>query len=188
MATTADFRNGLCIKLHGQHYVIRSFQHVKPGKGGAFVRTKLKGIPNGRVIEHTFTAGVKITTTRIERKSFQYLYKSGQGYHFMEEANYEIVVLDAGFVGKVNLLKAGQHVDLLINQEGGQLLSCELPPSVLLKVVETDKGVRGNTTQKAMKPATLESGAVVQVPLFIQTGDLLKIETEHGTYLSRDSS
>ena len=185
MATTADFRNGCCLELHGKCYILRSFQHVKPGKGAAFVRTKLKGMPSGKVVEHTFAAGVSVTTARIERKSSQYLYCDEKGVHFMECETYEPIVIPKRLVSRIELLKAGEVVDLLVHQERNKVLSCELRPSVLLKVIAADGGTKGNTAKKAMKPATLEGGAVVQVPLFIQVGDLVKINTERAVYLAR---
>ncbi|XWN35013.1 MAG: elongation factor P [Roseivirga sp.] len=187
MATTSDFRNGLCLQFNNDLYTIVEFQHVKPGKGGAFVRTKLKSLTTGKVIDNTFNAGVKVETARVERRPHQFLYKDNTDYHFMDTASFEQLTLAEAFIGAPQLLKEGQEVDILFHQEKetAKPLSCELPPFVALQVVYTEPGFKGDTATKALKPATLETGVQIQVPLFINNEDLLKIDTRTGAYTER---
>ena len=185
MATTSDFRNGLCIQLNNHLYTIVEFQHVKPGKGSAFVRTKLKSLTTGKVIENTFSAGVKVETARIERSTHQFLYKDATGYHFMSNVSFEQLTLEETLINAPQLLKEGQEVDILFHQETARPLSCELPPFVELKVTYTEPGFKGDTATKALKPATLETDIQIQVPLFINKDDLLKIDTRTSTYAER---
>ncbi|MEM7055495.1 MAG: elongation factor P [Bacteroidota bacterium] len=185
MATTSDFRNGLCIEFNNDLYTIVEFQHVKPGKGGAFVRTKLKSLTTGKVIDNTFNAGVKITTARIERRPYQFLYKDATSYHLMDNTTFEQVILEEDVIGTPQLLKEGQELEVLFHQETGKVLSCELPPFVELKVTYTEPGLKGDTATRALKPATLETGLQVQVPLFIDNNELLKIDTRTSTYVER---
>lgn len=185
MATTSDFRNGLCIEFNNDLYTIVDFQHVKPGKGGAFVRTKLKSLTTGKVIDNTFNAGIKITTARIERRPYQFLYKDATGYHLMDNTTFEQVTLEEDAVGEPQLLKEGQELEVLFHQETGKVLSCELPPFVELRVTYTEPGLKGDTATRALKPATLETGLQVQVPLFIDNDELLKIDTRTSTYVER---
>ena len=188
MATTADFRNGLCIELNNNLYTIVSFQHVKPGKGGAFVRTKLKNLTNGKVIENTFNAGVKITTARVERKQHQFLYKEGNEFHFMDSETFEQVTLSSESIDSPQFLKENQVVDITFHNETGTVLSCELPPFVNLKVAYTEPGVRGNTVNKTLKNAKLETEAEIQVPIFINVDDTIKVDTRSSTYVERINS
>mmetsp|Transcript_10489 Transcript_10489/g.24299 ORF Transcript_10489/g.24299 Transcript_10489/m.24299 type:complete len:189 (-) Transcript_10489:3189-3755(-) len=185
MATTSDFRNGLCIQLHNELYTVVEFQHVKPGKGGAFVRTKLKGITTGKVIDKTFNAGVKVDIARIERRPHQFLYQDASGYHFMDNASFEQLTLAASLINAPQLLKENQAVDILFHQETATPLSCELPPFVALKVTYTEPGFKGDTATKTLKPAVLETGIQIKVPLFIDNGDILKIDTRTSTYAER---
>ena len=185
MATTSDFRNGLCIHFNNDIYSIVEFQHVKPGKGGAFVRTKLKSLTSGKVIDNTFNAGVKVDTARVERRSHQFLYKDATGYHFMDNASFEQIVLEEVLINAPQLLKDGQEVEILFHQETAKPLSCELPPFVVLQVTYTEPGVKGDTATKALKPATLETGLQIQVPLFINNEELIKIDTRTGAYTER---
>lgn len=185
MPTTADFRNGLCLEIEGQLYTIVSFQHVKPGKGGAFVRTKLKSLTHGRVTEKTFNAGVKVKTARVERRNFQFLYDEGETYYFMDESTFETMPISKDLFTGAKWLKAGQQVEVLLHQEQGTILGAELPPSVHLEVTHTEQGVEGNTATKALKPAVVESGAELHVPLFIHTGDIIKVDTREGKYVDR---
>lgn len=186
MPTTADFRNGLCLVHQKQLYSIVSFQHVKPGKGGAFVRTKLKHLRTGKVLDHTFTAGVKITTARIERPTYQFLYQEGKDiYHFMHSETFEQIALPAVQITGNQWLQEGQQVTMLQHTETGRFLSCELPATVQLPITYTEPGFKGDTATKTMKPATLATGAQLQVPLFCNIGDLLEIDTRTGQYMKR---
>ena len=173
MATTADFRNGLCIEFNNDLYTIVEFQHVKPGKGGAFVRTKLKNLKTGRVVENTFNAGVKITTARIERRPHQFLYRDDTGYHFMDSNTFEQIQLQEDMVPDADLIKNGQEVEILYHAETETVLSCELPPFVELQVTYTEPGVKGDTATNATKPATLETSAIINVPLFINENEVI---------------
>lgn len=185
MATTSDFKNGLCIELNHDLYTLVEFQHVKPGKGGAFVRTKLRRMATGKIIDKTFTAGVKVNVVRIERRPHQFLYREAEAYHFMDNVSFEQRTLAATLISAPSLLKSGQDVEILVHQETDRSLSCELPPFVLLSVTYTEPGLRGDTVTKTFKPAILETGIQVQVPLFISQGDTLKIDTRTSTYLER---
>lgn len=185
MATTADFRNGLCIEYNNDLYTIVEFQHVKPGKGGAFVRTKLKSITTGKVLENTFTAGVKITTARIERRPHQFIYSDDLGFHFMDSNTFEQISLEEKLVPQHPFLKEGQEVEILYHDETETPLSVELPPFVELKIVYTEPGIKGDTATNATKPAKLETGAEIQVPLFIDQDEIIKVDTRTGSYSER---
>ncbi|NVO08663.1 MAG: elongation factor P [Bacteroidales bacterium] len=186
MATTADFKNGMCLEFNGKLYTIVQFQHVKPGKGGAFVRTKLKNLETGKVIENTFNAGVKINQVRIERRPYQFLYKDDLGYHFMHQETFEQFSLQHDLVDNSDLYKEGQYVEMMIHAEEERILSCELPPFVEMTVTYTEPGLRGDTASStALKPATVETGAIIQVPLFINIGDKIKIDTRTRDYSER---
>jgi elongation factor P len=185
MATTSDFKNGLNIEFNNDLYTIVEFQHVKPGKGGAFVRTKLKNLRSGKVIDNTFTAGVKITTARIEKKTYQFLYKDAGGYHFMDNTTFEQLDLEEGIIENPLLMKEGQEIDVLFHQETGSVVGTELPPFVELEVTYTEPGLKGDTATRALKPATLETGLQIQVPLFIDTGEKIKVDTRTVTYVER---
>ncbi len=185
MATTSDFRNGLNIEFNNDLYTIVEFQHVKPGKGGAFVRTKLKNLKTGKVIDNTFTAGVKITTARIEKKTYQFLYKDAGGYHLMDNTTFEQLDLEEGTIENSLLMKEGQEIDVLFHQETGNLVGTELPPFVELQVTYTEPGLKGDTATRALKPATLETGLQIQVPLFIDNGEKIKIDTRTVSYVER---
>jgi elongation factor P len=186
MATTADFRNGLCIDFNGKLYTIVQFQHVKPGKGGAFVRTKLRNLETGKVVENTFNAGVKINTVRIERRPYQFLYKDDLGFHFMHQETYEQISLAKEIIENSDLMKEGQYVEMMVHAEKETVLTCELPPFVELKVTYTEPGLRGDTASStALKPATIETGATINVPLFINIGEVIKIDTRTREYSER---
>ncbi len=185
MATTADFRNGLCLDWNNDLYTIVDFQHVKPGKGGAFVRTKLKNIKTGRVLDNTFTAGEKIFTARIEKRPFQFLYKDEMGYNFMDNDTFEQISLGDSMVPLANLMKEGSMVDLLIHAETETPLSVEMPAYVELKITYTEPGIKGDTATNASKPATVETGATIKVPLFIDNDELIKVNTSTYEYDSR---
>lgn len=185
MASTADFRNGLTLQIDGELWSITYFQHVKPGKGGAFVRTKLKNVLSGAVVEKTFRAGEKVTTVRLERRPVNYSYSDGQLYHFMDAETFEMIPLAAEVIGgdQLRYLKENMECEGLVHDD--KVISVDLPQFVELAVTETDPGVRGDTAQGGTKPATLETGAVVQVPLFIEIGDVLKIDRTEDKYLTR---
>ncbi|WP_010253761.1 elongation factor P [Myroides injenensis] len=185
MATTADIRNGLCIKYNNDIYKITEFLHVKPGKGPAFVRTKMKSLTNGKVLENTFSAGHKIDTIRVETQKFQYLYPEGDMFHFMNVENYEQITLLRDILDAPDLLKEGETVMVQINTETDLAISVDMPASVILEVTYTEPGVKGNTATNATKPATVETGASVNVPLFINEGDKIKIDTTTGAYIER---
>ena len=186
MATTADIKNGLCIEYNDQLFSIVSFQHVKPGKGAAFVRTKLKNLKTGKVIENTFNAGVKINTVRIERRPYQYLYKDDMGYNFMHTETFEQVVIAEELIENSGLLKEGNVVEINFHADTETPLTLDLPPFVGLEVTYTEPGDKGNTaTSTALKPATLETGATVMVPIFINTGDIIKVDTRDNSYSER---
>jgi elongation factor P len=185
MANTSDIRNGLCIKFNNDIYSIVEFQHVKPGKGAAFVRTKIKSMTTGRVLDNTFPAGHKIDVVRIERRKFQYLYNDDMGYHFMDTDTYEQIFLKEEMLENPQFLKESAQVDVLYNTEDNTPLTVEMPQYVELEVTYTEPGVKGDTATNTLKPATVETGAEVRVPLFINTGDLVKIETATGSYMER---
>ena len=184
MATTADFRNGMVIALDGTLYMIIEFQHVKPGKGGAFVRTKLKGVVSGKVIDKTFRAGERVEEARVERHTMQYLYSSGDMYYVMDPSTYEQIPISKIIIGDgLKYLKEGLEISVLMYEESP--IAVELPYFVELKVETTDPGVRGDTATGGTKPATLETGAIIQVPLFIDVGDTLKVDTRKNEYIER---
>lgn len=185
MATTADFKNGLCIEYNNGLYVIVEFQHVKPGKGPAFVRTKLKNINTGKVIDNTFNSGVKVQTARVENRDHQFLYKDDLGYHFMDNNTYEQISLDEKLINAPSLLKDGQEVSILFHAENETPLTCELPAYVTLVITYTEPGIKGDTATNAMKPATVETGAEIRVPLFINNGDKIKVDTRTMSYGER---
>ncbi|MDK2882368.1 MAG: elongation factor [Bacillota bacterium] len=184
MISTNDFRTGLTIELEGEVYSVVDFQHVKPGKGSAFVRSKLKNIRTGALIERTFRAGEKVETAHIERRQMQYLYSAGSSYTFMDTENFEQLTLNEDQLGE-NLKFLKENMLITVLQHEGSILGIELPNFVDLKVVETTPGIRGDTVSGATKPAKLETGAVVQVPLFVEEGDVIRIDTRTGEYLTR---
>ncbi len=185
MASTSDIRNGLCIKFNNDIYKIVEFLHVKPGKGPAFVRTKLKSLTSGKTLDNTFSAGHKIDVVRVETHTFQYLYNEGNDYHFMNNETFEQITLDKNILDAPELLKEGTNVMVQINTETESPLSVDMPASIVLEVTYTEPGVKGNTATNATKPATVETGAQVNVPLFINEGDKIKIDTASGSYIER---
>jgi len=185
MASTSDIRNGLCIKYNNDIFKIIEFLHVKPGKGPAFVRTKMKSVTNGKVIDNTFSSGHKIEEVRVETHKFQYLYNDGDTFHFMNTADYTQIELQKSVLDNPDLMKEGEVVTVLINTEDNSPLSVDLPSSVTLTVTSSEPGIKGNTATNATKPAVVETGATVMVPLFINEGDLIKVETTKGTYKER---
>ena len=184
MATTNEFRNGMVLKMDGELYSISEFQHVKPGKGGAFTRTKLKNVKTGRVIERTFRSGDKVDDVRLEKKAFQFLYASGDEFAFMDNSSYEQITVSATVVGdNAQFMIDGMDVEILFN--GEEALGVDLPIFVELEVTQTDPGVKGDTASGGSKPATLESGAVIQVPLFLEEGTRVKVDTRTGEDVER---
>jgi elongation factor P len=185
MPDTSDIRNGLAIIWNGDIWSIIEFLHVKPGKGGAFVRTKLRNVRTGKVVDNTFRAGEKIETARVERRAHQFLYEDDLGLHFMNTETYEQITLPKDLVQGREFVKEGGEIDVLIHAETEQPLATEIAKSVELEVVQTDPGLKGDTATGATKPATLESGAVVNVPLFINEGDVIRVNTETYQYITR---
>jgi len=184
MADTSDFRNGLIIKFKNDLYTITEFQHVKPGKGGAFVRTTLKNLRTGKVLDNTFRAGEGIDIVRVERRKYQFLYREGNFLVCMDNDTYEQINIPMEIFGDGGkYLKEGEGIDILFN--GTEIINVEIPIFVNLKVVHTEPGFRGNTATGAMKPAELETGASINVPLFIDVDDLLKVDTRTGEYVER---
>lgn len=183
--STADFKNGMTIIVNDQLYTIIEFQHVKPGKGPAFVRTKLKGVENDKIIDKTFRSGETMEAVRIERHPYQFLYFDGSLYHFMHTQTFEQVALVPEIVDRPEFMKESQEITICINAEAGKILFTEMADHVTLTITQTDPGVKGDTAQGGSKPATLETGAVVQVPLFISEGELVKVDTRTRTYLER---
>ena len=185
MANTSDIRNGLCIRYNNDIFKVIEFLHVKPGKGPAFVRTKLKSVTTGKVIDNTFSAGHKIEDVRVETHKFQYLYPEGDQFHFMNVEDYNQITINKAAIENPGLMKEGEVVTVIINSEDEMPLSVEMPASVILEVTATEPGIKGNTATNATKPATVETGASIMVPLFINEGDKIKIETAKGTYKER---
>jgi elongation factor P len=185
MASTSDIRKGLCIRYNNDIYKIIDFQHVKPGKGPAFVRTKLKSVATGKVLDNTFSAGHKIEDVRVETRSYQFLYAEGETYHFMNTDDYNQITLQERALDAPGLLKEGEIVKIMFNTEDSLPLSVDMPASVVLEITYTEPGVKGNTATNATKPAKVETGAEVNVPLFINEGDKIKIDTSNGSYMER---
>ena len=185
MASTAEFRNGLTIEVEGQLWTMIYFQHVKPGKGGAFVRTKLKNVRTGAVVERTYRAGEKVNDVRLEHRPVTYSYSDGELYHFMDQQSFELIPIAGEVIGEEQLkyLKENMECEGLVYNES--VISVELPTFVELKIVQTDPGVRGDTAGGATKPAKLETGAIVQVPLFVEEGDVVKVDRREDKYLTR---
>ena len=185
MASTSDIRKGLCIKYNNDIYKIIEFLHVKPGKGPAFVRTKLRSVTSGKVLENTFSAGHKIEDIRVETQKYQFLYSEGEQFHLMNTEDYNQISVSKKILDSPELLKEGEMVSISINTEDGLPLSADMPASVVLEVTHTEPGVKGNTATNATKPATVETGAAINVPLFINEGDKIKVDTEKGSYIER---
>lgn len=185
MADTSDFRNGLIIKFKNDLYTITDFQHVKPGKGGAFVRSTLKNLRTGKVLDNTFRSGESVDIVRVERKKYQYLFKEAAGLVLMDNDTYEQITVPLEmFDGGERFLKEGETVELLVDDDD-KIVTLEIPVHVQLEVIETEPGFRGNTATNAVKPAKLETGTTINVPLFINEGDMLKVDTRTGQYMER---
>lgn len=188
MADTSDFRNGMALVWNHDIWTIIEFQHVKPGKGGAFVRSTLKNVRTGKVVDNTWRAGERVEEARVERREHQYLYEDDLGLHFMNTETYEEITVPSDLVTGREYIKEGGIINLLIHAETEKVLATDIAKTVELVVIETEPGVKGDSATGATKPATLESGAVVRVPLFINEGDLIRVSTETGEYLTRLSN
>ena len=185
MATSNDIKKGMCIEFSNDIFKVIEFMHVKPGKGPAFVRTKMKSVTNGKVLDNTFSAGHKIDVVRVETHTFQFLYPEGNEFHFMNAETFEQITLNRNVLDAPDLLKEGENVMIQINTETDLPLSVDMAPSVVLEVTYTEPGVKGNTATNATKPATVETGATINVPLFINEGDKIKIDTATSSYMER---
>jgi elongation factor P len=185
MASTADIKNGLCIEFNGELFAVVEFQHVKPGKGAAFVRTRLKNIKTGKVLPNTFPSGAKINIQRVERRKYQYLYKDEAGFNFMHNETYEQVSIPEELINAPQFMLEGQEVEIVFHTETESPLYAELPPFVVLQVTYAEPGVKGDTATNTLKPATVETGATINVPLFISEGEKIKVDTRTGLYSER---
>ena len=189
MATTADFKNGLCIDYNGKPCSIVWFQHVKPGKGGAFVKVKMRNLGNGRILENTFNAGEKIEIVTIERRPYQYLYKDDMGFNFMHSETFEQVSIQPEMIENADLMKEGQNVEMMFMADIEKVLTCELPQFVEMEVTYSEPAVKGDTAStNALKVATVETGAEIMVPLFINQGERIKVDTRTRSYYERCKS
>lgn len=185
MATTSDIKNGLCMKHNGKLFSVIEFQHVKPGKGPAFVRTKMREIETGKVLDHTFSAGHKIDVVRIERRPYQYLYEEEAGYNFMHTDTFEQVLIPKRLVDKAEFLQPEMVCEITFHAEEEMPLLVDLPMHIEAEITYTEPGVKGDTATNSLKPATIDTGAEVRVPLFIDNGEKIKIDTRTGTYVER---
>ncbi len=184
MATTNDLKNGMVLKLDGQLWTVVEFQHVKPGKGPAFVRTKLKAVVSGKVVDKTFNAGTKVETSNVDKRSMQYLYKDGDDFVFMDGQTFDQIHVGSDIVGDAeNYMLENQEVTVATHE--GTPLFLELPTSVVLEITFTEPGLQGDRSTGGTKPATLETGAQIQVPLFLESGTKVKVDTRDGSYLGR---
>ncbi len=188
MASTADFRNGLVIEYNNDLYTIVQFQHVKPGKGPAFVRTKLKSLKNGRVIDNTFSSGTKVNLARVERRPYQYLYKDDMGYYFMHLETYEQIHVNEDLIDNFVFLLEGASVEVVVHADTETILAVDLPQFVSMEVVYSEPGLRGDTATNTLKQAKVQNGEVIMVPLFVNTGDKIKIDIQGRTYVERVKS
>ncbi len=186
MATTADLKNGMCIEMNGKTFMVVEFQHVKPGKGPAFVRTRLKNLENGRTIDNTFSAGEKIEPVRVERRPYQYLYEDDMGCNFMHTQTFEQIVINRDLIENSDLMKEGEIVEVMYHTDKDIVLTAELPQYIEMEVTYTEPGIKGDTAStNSLKPATVETGATVKVPLFISTGERIKVDSRTREYSER---
>ncbi|MEL6670802.1 MAG: elongation factor P [Bacteroidota bacterium] len=188
MANTSDIRNGLTFRYNGEIYTVVSFQHVKQGRGSAFVRVKMKSITTGKVIENSFNTSAKIDDIRVERKNYQYLFDEGDFLVFMDTETYEQINIAKHMISAIDLLEEGEMVEVLVNTEDDSPLTVEMPKHVVREVTYTEPGLKGDTATNTLKPATLNTGAEVRVPLFINIGDKVKIDTSDKSYIERVKS
>jgi elongation factor P len=186
MATTADIKNGICIELNGKTFQVVEFQHVKPGKGPAFVRTKLKNLENGRTVDNTFSAGERIEPVRVERRPYQFTYEDDLGVHLMHTETFEEITIPKEMIENADLMVDGQTLEVMYHTEKEMPLTAELPPIVDMEVVYTEPGIKGDTAStNSLKPATVNTGATVRVPLFINTGEKIRVDTRTREYYER---
>jgi elongation factor P len=185
MATTADFRNGMVIEYNNDLYTIVQFQHVKPGKGPAFVRTRLKNVTTGKVLENTFNSGVKINVARVERRPHQYLYNDDMGYHLMHVETFEQISVPETMIENSDLLKEGTVVEVVVHADTESVLLVDLPVNVVMEVTYSEPGLRGDTATNTLKRATIETGSTIMVPLFVNVGDKIRIDTRDRSYIER---
>lgn len=185
MASTTEIKNGVVLKFNNDLFQITDFQHVKPGKGAAFVRTKLKSVTTGKVLENTFPSGAKIDIVRVETRKHQFLYKDDMGFHFMNNENFEQIAIEETMINAPGLLLEGQEVEIQFNTEDETPLTCELPAFVVLEIKYTEPGIKGDTATNTLKAAELETGANMQVPLFVDTGEKIKVDTRTNSYVER---
>ncbi|MBL7800562.1 MAG: elongation factor P [Chitinophagales bacterium] len=185
MATTADIKNGLCIVWNHDIFQFVEFQHVKPGKGNAFVRCKMKSFKTGRLLEHTFPSGHDIETARVVRQPHQFLYSDDTGYHFMNQETYDQIFVNGDMIENKDLMKEGDICDIVVHEETNQILSTELPNFVVLEVVEADPNVKGNSSSNVTKNCKVETGATIKVPMFVEAGTKIKIDTRTREYMDR---
>lgn len=185
MINSQDIKNGTCIRLDGKLYFCIEFLHVKPGKGNTIMRTKLKSVVDGRVLERRFNIGEKLEDVRVERRPYQFSYSEGDHYHFLNQETWEDVIVDKELINGVQFLKEGEIVDVVFDASTETVLFADLPIKVQLKVTYTEPGVKGDTATNTLKPATVETGAEVRVPLFINEGELIEVNTQDGSYTGR---
>ena len=185
MINSQDIKNGVCIRLDGRLYFVIEFLHVKPGKGNTFMRTKLRDVVDGRVLERTFQIGLKLEDVRVERRSYQYLYQEGEDLIFMNQETFEQIPIERNKITGLAFMKEGDIVDVLSDTSTDTVLSAEIPTKVVLQVTYTEPGLKGDTATNTLKPATVETGAEVRVPLFINEGELIEIDTRDGSYVGR---
>jgi elongation factor P len=188
MASTADFRNGLVIEFNGELHAIVQFQHVKPGKGPAFVRTKLRNIKTGRIIDNTFSSGTRVNVARVERRPYQYLYMDDIGYYFMHRETFEQIHVPEELIEGHEFLKEGLNVEVVVHADTETVLSVDLPQFIVVEITYTEPGLRGDTATNTFKQAKIETGSTIMVPLFINVGDKIKIDTSSRTYIERAKS
>ena len=185
MASTADFRNGLVIEFNNDLYSIVQFQHVKPGKGPAFVRTKLKNLKSGRVIDNTFSSGTKVNLARVERRAYQYLYKDDMGYYFMHLETFDQIHVQEILIDNYQFLLEGLNVEIVVHADTETILSVDIPQFVVMEITYSEPGLRGDTATNTLKQARVQNGETIMVPLFVNTGDKIKIDTRDKTYVER---
>lgn len=185
MINSQDIKNGTCIRLDGKLYFCIEFLHVKPGKGNTIMRTKLKSVVDGRVLERRFNIGEKLEDVRVERRPYQFSYSEGDHYHFLNQETWEDIIIDKELINGVQYLKEGEIVDVVSDASTETVLFADLPIKVQLKVTYTEPGVKGDTATNTLKPATVETGAEVRVPLFIEEGELIEVNTQDGSYTGR---
>jgi elongation factor P len=185
MASTTDFRNGLVIEFNNDLYQIVQFQHVKPGKGPAFVRTKLKSLKSGRVIDNTFSSGTKVNLARVERRPYQYLYKDDMGYYFMHLETFDQIHVPETLIDNYPFLLEGLNVEIVVHADTETILSVDIPQFVVMEITYSEPGLRGDTATNTLKQARVQNGETIMVPLFVNTGDKIKIDTRDKTYVER---